>query len=444
MRDNRRASSVAASQKQAATQLTPQQCVDLSARNTRHGLENVKADLIASRIEALKSDLPHLHGLKMYTWQRRFFESRNKMNLLCAANQIGKSTIAIRKNIEWAGNPELWPDLWKTSPKIFWYFYPSNEVATVEFEKKWVPDYLPRGTMKAHRTYGWNVEYSNGTLNAVHFNSGVSIFFKSYGQKIVNLQTATVHMITSDEEMPESYVDEILSRLRGTGGYFNQVFTATCGYPLWYRAMECIGGPEEAFRTAFKQVISLYDCKVYEDGTPSSWTDARIAEAEASCTSKREVLKRIHGRFVKDEGLRYEAFDYDRNVTPAVEIPRDWKFYTGVDIGSGGRGRSSGAIIFLAVSPDFSRARVIRSWRGDNVETTASDILAKYRAMRGKLPISRAAYDYASREFGLIASRLGESFERADKTKSSGEATVNTLLKSGALTIDMQIGRAHV
>lgn len=395
-----------------------------------------QASVVQKRIKELKSDLPHLYGLPMYKWQREFFNSRNKMNLLCAANQIGKSTIAIRKNIEWACNKKLWKDLWSTEPKIFWYFYPSDGVASTEFEKKWVPEFLPRGAMKNDPNYGWDVEYSNGSLYALHFRSGVTIYFKTYGQRALNLQTATVHMITGDEEMPEEFIDELLARLRATGGYYNQVFTATRGLPLWYRAMECIGTSDEAFKHAFKMVASLYDCKVYEDGSPSAWTDQRIQEAENSCSSKKEVLKRIHGRFVKDEGLRYEAFDNDRNVCEYEVVPFGWKYYAAVDIGSGGKGRSAGAIVFLAVNPDFTKARVVKTWRGDNVETTATDILNMYRELRGTWPIVQAGYDYASREFGLISSRSGEGFVRADKTKNSGEATLNTLFKSGAITID--------
>jgi len=148
------------------------------------------------------------------------------------------------------------------------------------------------------------------------------------------------------------------------------------------------------------------------------------------------VLKRIHGRFVKDEGLRYEPFDTERNIQEAVAIPSDWLYYAAVDIGSGGKGRSAGAIVFLAVNPTSTRGRVVRTWRGDYEETTAADILAKYRFLRGALHVTRAGYDYASREFGLIAARSGEGFVRADKSKDSGEATLNTLFKSGALTVD--------
>lgn len=393
--------------------------------------------VIKARIKELQQDLPHLHGWKFYPWAREFFESRNRMNLLCAANQIGKSSIAIRKNIEWACNKKLWKDLWDTPPKQFWYFYPSDSVATIEVEKKWIPEFMPRGAMKDHENYGWDIEYKSGDVHAIHFRSGCSIFFKSYGQKTVVLQTSSVAMMTFDEEAPEEIINECLARLRATRGYFNQVFTATRGLQVWYRAMECIGTSEEMFPNAWKRSISMRDCQYYEDGTPSQWTDARIKEAESFCTSQSEILKRIDGRFVKDEGRKYLAFDPDKSVTNASEkIPSNWRYYAGVDIGSGGRGRSAGAVVIVAVSPELDRGRVVRTWRGDHEETTARDILEHYKKLREGLIITQACYDYQSREFGLIASRSGEPFLSADKQRNSGEQIINTLFQSGALTID--------
>jgi phage terminase large subunit-like protein len=393
--------------------------------------------VIKARIKELQQDLPHLYGWKWYPWAREFFESRNRMNLLCAANQIGKSSIAIRKNIEWACNKKLWKDLWETPPKQFWYFYPSDSVATSEVEKKWIPEFLPRGAMKDHENYGWDVEYSSGDVQAIHFRSGVSIYFKSYGQKVINLQTSSVHMITFDEEAPEEIINECLARLRATRGFFNQVFTATRGLQVWYRAMECIGTSEEMFPDAWKRSISMRDCQYFDDGTPSQWTDARIKEAEGFCTSQSEILKRIDGRFVKDEGRRYLTFDPDKCLGDSSEkIPSSWRYYAGIDIGSGGRGRSAGAIVIVAVAPDLDRGRVIRTWRGDHEETTAADILEKYQELRQGISITQACYDYQSREFGLIAARSGEPFLPADKQRNSGEQITNTLFASKALTID--------
>jgi len=403
-----------------------------------------KKAAIETRIKEIKEELPHLyaHKGKWYQWSREFFESKNKINLLTAANQIGKSTVAIRKNIEWAGNTKLWPELWSTVPIQFWYFYPSNAVATNEFKTKWVPEYLPRGSAKSSKNYGWKEEMSDGEIVAIHFNSGCSIYFKTYSQKAENLQTATVHMITADEEMPEDLTDEILVRLRATKGYFNQVFTATRGYQLWFRAMECQGTSEEAFVGAAKWQISLYDCLKYDDGSPGHYSMEMVDEAIRACTTKNEELKRVWGRFVKDEGVKYFGFTVDRNVKPAEPIHTYWDVYAGVDIGSGGAGskRSMAAIVFILVNPEKTRGRVINLWRSDGVETSSGDILRQYQKMKaslGRNPVS-ACYDYQSREFAITASRSREPFIPADKKRDAGEKTVNDLFSAGALTIDRE------
>jgi hypothetical protein len=115
-------------------------------------------------------------------------------------------------------------------------------------------------------------------------------------------------MVSGDEEMPEDYVDELLARVSASDGYFNLAFTATQGFQLWFRAMECIGTSEEVFPDAHKQCVSLYDCQIYEDGTPGAWPIERIKAREKSCTTEAEVLRRVHGRFVKDEGRKYANF----------------------------------------------------------------------------------------------------------------------------------------
>jgi len=412
---------------------------DRTSRTTNFNRDPLldQRSIVQEHIKQKQADLPHLYGWKWYQWAWNFYESRNRMNLLTAGNQCSKSSTMIRKNIEWACNRRLWPKLWRRPPKMFWYFYPSLEVATIEFEKKWVPEFMPKGNMKHHEWYGWEAEYSGGELQGIHFKSGVTLYFKTYGQRQINLQTASVDMASTDEELPEPYVDEILARLAATEGYFNAVFTATIGQQLWYRAMECIGTPDETFKSAMKQTVSLYDCQVYMDGTPGFWTLERIKEREGMCSSQAEIQKRIHGRFVKDGGRKYQSFNPERLHLDPEPVPSTWRYYAGVDIGSGGGPtRSAGAICVLAVNAEMTKGRVVKTWRGDYEETTAADILRKYREMVKGLPITQACYDYQSREFGLVAARSGESFVQADKARDSGDQIVNTLFAAGALTLD--------
>jgi hypothetical protein len=138
----------------------------------------------------LRAGLPFLYGWKWYPWAREFFESTNKQNFLCAANQISKSSTQIRKCIDWATNQGTWDALWGRQPIQFWYLYPSRDVATIEFETKW-KQFLPRGDFKDHPVYGWKEEKRKGEIWALHFHIGVHVYFKTYAQDSMNLQTGT-------------------------------------------------------------------------------------------------------------------------------------------------------------------------------------------------------------------------------------------------------------
>lgn len=665
--------------------------------------------------DRLRSGLPFLYAWKWYKWARKFYESTNKVCLLTAGNQLSKSSSQIRKCINWATNKPLWQILWpKRTPRIFWWLYPSLDVAEIEFEKKWVPEFMPGASYKDDPVYGWTF---NKKKMQIDFNSGVTVYFKSYEQSVTNLQTATVdavfcfeknamvqtdqgekriadiqvgdmvwtkerelkpvqalkrrsartirrllsngryvdatpdhkfwtqggwvefseltqrqyletntlwanwekakkstlkatditdihnqkivvidifktiqerwkdfyisecgkstmapfqkvmsftiltriletirlitwpvcrrlsiqaiikkncgkqahivkgerknarsvlkrilldlqkstlirHVVRNvgnffteqlslakiavshllglpagrsnvfaltgalergerpvycltvkenhnffvsgtcvsncDEELPQSLYDEIIIRTFASDGYFNMVFTATLGQEFWRRAMECQGTADETLVGAEKIQVSAYDCLEYEDGSPSPWTVERIQRMERTCKSHNEVLKRIYGRFVRDDGLKYPTYDSVQHRADATDIPENWLVYCGVDGGSGGENGHPAAICFVACNPEHTRARVFKAWRGDKIVTTATDVMTKYLNMRAEIrrPVTRAFYDWGYVDFGTIATRIEEPFERANKSHDLGEQTINSLFKNHALSID--------
>lgn len=386
----------------------------------------------------LHRGLPHLYAFPWYKWARDFFSSRNRFNFIVGPNQSSKSSTMIRKCIEWATNKELWPGLWRTEPTVFWYCYPSIDVADIEVRKKWVKEFLPRKDFVEKRPeYGWRLIEERGKVTAIEFESGVTVYFKAYTQRPEVLQTGTVYAMFVDEELPVELFPELKFRLAATSGYYHAAFTATLGQDFWRHTMEG-RGESVPFPDAFKRQVSLYDCQYYEDGTPSFWTDKKIQEEIDSCPTQKEVERRVHGKFVKTEGLRYPSFDRLVNVKPALEvIPKEWLVYAGVDIGSGGTEYGHpAAIVFVGVSPDFRKARVFKHWNGKGIETTASDILAIFRSLRGNMRCAGQFYDYSSKDFHTIAQRAGESFSPADKTILAGDDTLNSLFKQQMLTID--------
>lgn len=394
-----------------------------------------QSEAISRRKNELINGLPHLYGWKWYAWARAFFNSTNKMNLLCAANQISKSSTQIRKCIDWGTNVKKWSTLWPNrKPKIFWYLYPSNEVATVEWDKKWVPEFLPKASFKTHPVYGWREERGEKkVISAVHFFSGVSIYFKTYSQAAINLQTATVDAIFCDEELPEELYSELIGRLFGTDGYFHMVFTATLNQEVWYRAMESTGA-EEMFPDAFKLQVSMYDCMVYDDGSPGPWTLERIKEKEALCKSDAERQRRIYGKFISESGRKYHTFNPAKHYVKPFPIPQDWVKLCAVDLGSGMQNHPA-AIAFLAVRPDMKYGVIHKAWRGDHTETTDGDVYNKFLALRQGQLLHYQIYDAAGKDFGTIATRAGDSFIKAEKSHEVGESIVNTLFQNDMLQL---------
>ncbi len=399
----------------------------------QRALERREAEIAAKKEEMVRG-LPHLYGRDWYQWAWDFFRSKNSMNLLCAANQISKSSTQIRKAVEWCGNKKLWAELWETEPRQIWYLYPDKGTATQEFNTKWV-DFLPTGSFKDHPTYGWTEKYADKRqIASIEFKSGVTLHFKTYAQDAQNLQSGTVHAIFADEELPEELYSELNARLFAVDGYFHMVFTATLNQDFWKMAIEG-EGEAERFPNAFKQQVSMYDCQTYKSGKPGAYTEEKIRRIEASCKSETEVQRRVYGRFITEIGRKYAQFDASRHYKKPFDIPGDWKKYAGVDLGGGGTGHPS-AIVFIAVRPDLRMGVIYKGWRGDDGEVyTNGDVLNKFVELRGKDLLVSQKFDQQSKDFGTIATRNSEPFLPSEKSHERGEDVINTLFKNDMLFI---------
>src|SRR5574343_1439629 len=94
-------------------------------------LAELKAQKAAILEAALKErdELPHLYLYKHYSWGQKFYDSMNRRNVLCAANQLSKSSTMIRRFIHRATSPEYWTTWYPKlptgqAPTPFWYAYP--------------------------------------------------------------------------------------------------------------------------------------------------------------------------------------------------------------------------------------------------------------------------------------------------------------------------------
>ncbi len=394
---------------------------------------NRKRLALLKQKERLEKGLPHLYGWPWYQWAKDFFETRNRLAFVCAGNQLSKSSTQIRKIIHWATEPSLWPELWTTEPAQYWYLYPSKQTATFEFKMKWIKEFLPRGEYKNHPQYGWKADYEGKWIQSVTFNSGVTVYFKTYAQDVhTSLQAGTVHYLACDEELPWELFPELSMRGEAVQGHMSFAFTATMGQPELKKIIE-----GDHLPSAFKRQVSAYDCLNYADGSPSPWTVERIEKIKERLSTKREILKRIYGKFVVADGLKYEAFTKENNFKPAHPVPQDWLIYAGIDYGSGSRsGGHPSAICFVAVKPDYSKARVVKCKRFDDHPTTTGDLIQLYvDEAREFKQVTQIFYDWSCADLAEYGERAGLPMEKAQKDHIIGENILNTLFKCGGLVI---------
>ncbi len=386
---------------------------------------------LLKRKKELEAELPHLYR-KHYRWSRAFDESLNTFNCVCAANQIGKSSAAVRRAIRDATDPKKWEILWPrlagNPPGQFWYFYPDKKTLNRELQTKWL-EWLPSGSKTIDPQYGWKWIKESADIIGINFLSGVKIYFFTYTMDVSAVQASTVHQIFADEEMPESFYSELVLRLTRTKGILNAVFTPTLNQPFWKDIIE-----GELFPEAFKQQVSMYDCIGYDDGTESDFNEAMIQAVIAKCKSETEVQRRVFGKFVTEFGRSYYAYESSRHLINRHDT-KDWFIYSAVDYGSGGALNHPSAIIFLAVNKEFTEGRVTGAWRGDGIETTAGDLLNKYNELERPYKVIQKCYDPGSVDFGLLAQRSGAGFIKANKKREYGEETMNTLFKYDMLKL---------
>lgn len=383
-----------------------------------------------------RDSLPHLYGQKFYNWSRLWFEDTTKFSLMFKGNQVGGSSVQIRKCIDWATDPVKRKELFNKDESemlVFLYFMPSLNLFAREFHTKWVPQFMPRGEAREVGLYSWEAQYDEKKLESINFikfkEANTLVITLSYSSDVHKaMQAMSPSAVFADEEMPAHIFGEVIARLSATKGYFNMTCTPTRGEKLWEDAYS-----NRKFPDAFKLQVSQYMCQFFEDGTKGVHSLEDIRRFEQTLPTQRDIDVRVHGKFSKIAGLVYQQFDREKN-TKALKIDTPL-YYAGVDYGSGGITGHPSAITILAVDANFKKARVHKFWRGDNERTTAGDLFQKYLEMSEGLQIVRRRYDWAAADFATIAQRNGCMFEKANKNKEQGVSIINTLFKNQMLEI---------
>ena len=393
-------------------------------------------------IQSLKEGLPHLYAFPFYKWQEEFWNCDKTFQFLFKANQIGGSSITIRRLIHYATEPSLW-SRFKKKPTQIIALMPDRNSWTREWEGKWT-EFLPRNEFKENKKFGWVEEWDNKYIHSCRFKSGVTIYFKTYGtggDHVHTLQSSTPAIVSCDEELPcegnNNLWPELQMRLASpanAGSMFWMNATPTKGQRLWQQVQSGhVKIPDSWVRT-----VSMYDCLgLYANGEKSIWSLDRIKKIEQTLPSDREIQVRVHGLFRAIDSLAITQFRADKHLKPWHPI-NGWEYYAGIDYGVGGKTGHPSSITFIAASPSYNAARIIKCWRGDGQQTTPDDVIAKFIEMRDSLGITDMAgiyYDHSAGAIGIISERAGLGWLKANKDRDFGFSLINSLFKNDMLVI---------
>lgn len=388
------------------------------------------------KIALLKEELPHLYGFPLYQWQEDFMKCGATFQFIFKANQIGGSSIMIKKLIDYATDKKKWARF-KRKPTMFIYLYPDKNTATREWVNKWC-EFMPRGSMKDNEQYGWKEVWDGKYIDSIEFNTGITMYFKTYGSGAENLQASTPAILACDEELPEDLWPELQIRITGSPANAGAMYWQGCTPTKGQKYLAKIQSGETVLPDSWVVTVSQYDCLFYANGDKSLWSKEKIQRTEQALPSQREIDVRINGLFKPIDSLLITQFVRAKH-TQDFHLIKGWNYYAGIDYGVGGPTGHPSAISIVAVSPSFNAAKVIKCWKGDNVtRTTPDDVIIKYLEMIAELGItdmSGVYYDHSAGSLGIISERSGLGFIKANKARDDGYNLLNSLFKNNMLHI---------
>lgn len=407
----------------------------------------LKKIALEKRKQYIKDSLPHLYGFDWYPYQKEFLKVNKEIQVLCCANQLGKSTILCAKIVKLATDVKEWSNLWVDKPTTFIYLLPNQKLHDEAARTKWL-SVLPKNEFEDHETYGWKWIKRGKSYLGIEFNSGVTCLFQSFGQSNTNRQAISASCVVFDEEPDVEIIPEVQTRTSAIriaqanrknawGGFKIFAFTPTKSQNFFREVLEEVG-PKERWPVSqgnvWKKCVSLFECQKHVSGQRSIWTDKKIQSIISALPTDAEVKRRVYGRFQASEDLVYPQFSTSKNTIEYIPPLEDYHYYAGIDYGAGGTSHPS-AIVFVAVKPDYTQAYVTDCWIGEGILTTCSDVIDKYRAMVRGRSVVNAYYDWAAKDLHTFATRAGLNLMKANKDHKIGEDILNALFKNNMLTI---------
>lgn len=178
-----------------------------------------------------------------------------------------------------------------------------------------IKEWMPRSSL-----YGgsWDKAY-NAHSKTLHCSNGSFLQFMSYDQDVDKQSGDALHGVWFDEEPPKEHYIENMMRLIDYGGTCLLTMTPVNGMTWVYEDIYLKGllEPEASG-------IELIEA----DTLDNPFLDPIEVEAITRDLTEDEKKVRLHGKFVRRQGLVWKDFDPDPKegyIVPVFDIPLSWK-----------------------------------------------------------------------------------------------------------------------
>lgn len=264
----------------------------------------------------------------------------------------------------------------------------------------------------------WTLQ--NGIYDRIELHNGSTIGFKTYEQGRRAWQGPKRHIVWFDEEPPEEIIKEGMARLIGKNAKLIFTMTPLMGQTIVFRRFI-----EE--NVSYRGFVygSTYENRAY-------LTEEYLRTLEDMGDDDKAM--RLHGQFLKLEGLVFKEFNRRENLIPHIEPEKAmYAFISGWDFGS------DHPTAFVVVGIDAQEnAYVFREYKEGN--DIIEDHARAFLAGRKGLTVVRSFGDPSAKQWMTEMRRLREKDLRVHivpgvNDRPSGISLINSLFRQKKLFI---------
>lgn len=246
------------------------------------------------------------------TKQLIFHSHPGRFSVILGGNRSGKSMALCYEAVWWALGDHPFKKLPFHTPVRLWIMVSTQEVGSDVIWKEKLEPIIP------HRFIS-KIRKSGPYISQIEFTNGSVITLKSYEKGETALQSASVHAVFCDEQVPWETYQELRQRISDIQGHMYFAFTPLIPSKELQEYIEYQPKLGEKCDQAEMSVVKItrYDNPVFADMTDE------IRQAEASM-SGNQAATRIYGDWLLYSGRLIPHFN-DKCIVESFTIPVDWR-----------------------------------------------------------------------------------------------------------------------